>query len=171
MTIRPCTPDDLEIMCTVINDGASAYRGTIPPDRLKEPYMSMEDLEDEIASGVRFHAWVEDGEIQGVMGIQDVLDVTLVRHAYVRTARRGQGIGSRLLGELRERTTRPLLMGTWAAATWAVRFYEKHGFVLVSNADKERLLRTYWSIPERQVETSVVLADDKAYQALGLTAG
>jgi GNAT superfamily N-acetyltransferase len=169
MTIRPCTPEDVEAMCAVVNDGASAYRGHIPPDRLKEPYMPAEELEDEIAAGVRFFACVEDGEILGVMGIQDVQDVTLIRHAYVRTALRGRGVGSRLLTELRETTTRPVLMGTWAAATWAVRFYQKHGYRLVSTADKEQLLRTYWTIPERQVETSVVLADQKAFAALNLT--
>jgi N-acetylglutamate synthase-like GNAT family acetyltransferase len=114
-----------------------------------------------MASGVRFWGYEEHGELVGVMGIQDVGDVTLIRHAYVRTAERNHGIGGILLSELRRMTTRPTLIGTWAAATWAIRFYEKHGFQLVTHAEKDRLLKQYWSIPERQVETSVVLADER----------
>jgi N-acetylglutamate synthase-like GNAT family acetyltransferase len=157
--IRPCTDGDFETMYEIVNDAAQAYKGIIPADRWKEPYMPREELQHEIDDGVQFWGYEEDGELVGVMGIQDVQDVTLIRHAYVRTARRGQGIGSRLLAHLRTLTTRPILIGTWADATWAVRFYEKHGFRVVSEEEKNRLLRKHWSIPERQVETSVVLAE------------
>jgi N-acetylglutamate synthase-like GNAT family acetyltransferase len=159
--IRPCDSKDFEAIYAIINDAAQAYRGIIPEDRWKEPYMDRDELRHEIASGVVFWGYEEDGELVGVMGIQDVMDVTLIRHAYVRTARRNQGIGGALLSGLRKKTTRPLLMGTWADAVWAVRFYEKHGFRLVTPEEKTRLLKKYWSIPERQVETSVVLADQK----------
>ena len=127
--------------------------------------MPWEELQHEIAAGVAFWGYEEDGELLGVMGIQHVQDVTLIRHAYVRTARRNQGIGGQLLSVLRRQTDRPILIGTWAAATWAVRFYEQHGFRRVSAEEKDRLLRTYWSIPERQVETSVVLADPGWFNA------
>jgi len=157
--IRPCDDNDFEVIYAIINDAAEAYRGVIPADRWHEPYMSREELRHEIDCGVRFWGWQEDGELVGAMGIQDVQDVTLIRHAYVRTARRNQGLGGQLLGELRKLTTRPVLIGTWAAATWAVRFYEKHGFRQVTPEEKDRLLKKYWSIPDRQVETSVVLAD------------
>lgn len=157
--IRPCTDNDLDAMLGIINDSAQAYQGHIPPDRWQEPYMSREYLRHEIDSGVSFWGYEDNGELQGVMGIQDVQEVTLIRHAYVRTAARGRGIGGQLLVHLRTLTSRPTLVGTWAAATWAVRFYEKHGFRLVSWEEKERLLRKYWNIPERQTETSVVLAD------------
>jgi GNAT superfamily N-acetyltransferase len=142
----------------IINDAAQAYKGAIPADRWKEPYMPRDELQHEMDAGVVFWGYEEGGELVGVMGIQHVQDVTLIRHSYVRTARQGQGIGGRLLAHLCEQTTRPLLIGTWADATWAIRFYEKHGFRLVSPEEKERLLKTYWTIPERQVETSVVLA-------------
>jgi N-acetylglutamate synthase-like GNAT family acetyltransferase len=157
--IRLCNDADFHAIYTIINEAAEAYRGVIPADRWHEPYMPEEELRHEIQCGVRFWGWEEDGELIGVMGIQDVQDVTLIRHAYVRTARRGQGIGGKLLAELRTKATRPLLIGTWAAATWAIQFYEKHGFRLVTTEEKNRLLKKYWSIPERQVETSVVLAE------------
>jgi N-acetylglutamate synthase-like GNAT family acetyltransferase len=157
--IRPCTDGDFETMYEIVNDAAQAYKGIIPADRWKEPYMPREELQHEIDDGVQFWGCEEDGELIGVMGIQDVQDVTLIRHAYVRTARQGQGIGSRLLAHLRTLTDRPILIGTWIDATWAIRFYEKHGFRVVSEEEKNRLLRKYWSIPERQVETSVVLAE------------
>ena len=159
--IRPCTDADFDTIFVIINDAAEAYRGVIPADRWHEPYMPREELRHEIQSGVRFWGWEEDGELVGVMGIQDVQDVTLIRHAYVRTAKRNKGIGGKLLSELRTLTNRPVLMGTWAAATWAIRFYEKHGFRLVTPEEKNRLLKKYWSIPERQVETSVVLGDER----------
>ena len=157
--IRPCEADDLETIYEIVNDAAQVYKGVIPADRWHEPYMPREELEHEIDDGVRFWGYEENGELVGVMGIQDVQDVTLIRHAYVRTARRGQGIGGRLLAHLRTLTDRPILIGTWAAAIWAIRFYEKHGFRLVTEEEKNRLLKKYWSIPERQVETSVVLAE------------
>ena len=134
-------------------------RRTSPPSTSEEPYMDREELRHEIEDGVRFWGYEEDGALIGVMGIQDVQDVTLIRHAYVRTLRQGQGIGSWLLSHLRTLTDRPMLIGTWADADWAVRFYERHGFRLVTEEEKNRLLRKYWSIPQRQVETSVVLAE------------
>ncbi|MBW1740589.1 MAG: GNAT family N-acetyltransferase [Deltaproteobacteria bacterium] len=162
--IRQCDSHDFETMCVIINDAAEAYHGIIPEDRWKVPYMSIEELQHEIDDGVIFRGYEEAGELIGVMGIQDVQDVTLIRHAYVRTARRNQGIGSKLLSELCKQTKRPILIGTWADAVWAIRFYEKHGFRLVSPKEKDRLLKKYWSIPERQVETSVVLADQKWFK-------
>lgn len=157
--VRPCREEDFEAVYSIINDSALAYKGVIPADRWKEPYMSREELRHEIEEGVEFWGFEEHDELLGVMGIQDAGDVTLIRHAYVRPAMRRKGVGSRLLSALRDRSDRPILIGTWAAAFWAVRFYERHGFALVSSQDKDRLLRKYWSIPERQVETSVVLAD------------
>jgi GNAT superfamily N-acetyltransferase len=157
--IRQCNADDFETIYEIINDGAVAYKGIIPEDRWKEPYMPREELRHEIDEGVIFWGYEEDGKLKGIMGIQDVQDVTLIRHAYVRTAERNKGIGSKLLSHLRRVTDRPILIGTWADAIWAIRFYEKHGFRLVSTEQKNRLLRKYWRIPERQVETSVVLAE------------
>ena len=123
--------------------------------------MPREELADEIAAGVEFWGAEQEGQLVGVMGIQHVEDVTLIRHAYVRTAYRRQGIGSRLLRHLLGQTDRPVLVGTWADATWAIRFYERHGFRLVTPQEKDRLLRRYWTVPERQMEASVVLADEK----------
>jgi len=159
MMIRLCENNDFEMIYEVINDAAQAYKGVIPADLWKEPYMSKDELRREIEEGVVFWGYEEGGEIVGVMGIQHIQDVTLLRHAYVRTAERNRAIGSKLLSYLREQTTRPVLIGTWADATWAIRFYEKHGFRLVIPEEKDRLLRKYWSIPERQIETSVVLAN------------
>ena len=159
--IRQCNHNDFEAICTIINDAAEAYKGIIPEDQWKVPYMSKDELQREIDDGVVFWGLEESGTLIGVMGIQDVKDVTLIRHSYVRTANQGEGIGSRLLSELREKTGRPILIGTWADAVWAIQFYEKHGFHLVSSEEKDRLLKTYWSIPERQIETSVVLADQR----------
>lgn len=155
--IRPCPPDEAEAILAVINDAARAYRGVIPDDCWKEPYMSRAELERELAAGVRFRAWQEADELVGVMGIQPVRDVTLIRHAYVRSRDRGRGIGGLLLDALRSDVGTPLLVGTWAAADWAIRFYEKHGFRLVPADEKERLLRRYWTVPARQREVSVVL--------------
>ncbi|MFW6154220.1 MAG: GNAT family N-acetyltransferase [Planctomycetota bacterium] len=157
--IRECTDADVDAIYAIINDAAIAYRGVIPDDRWHEPYMTAEHLAGEIAAGVRFWGWATDGELLGGMGIQDVDDVTLIRHAYVRTTHRGRGIGSALLAHLRTLAVRPILIGTWAAATWAVAFYRKHGFRQVTDAQKDRLLRRYWTLPARQIETSVVLAD------------
>jgi GNAT superfamily N-acetyltransferase len=157
--IRKCDNADFEVVCAVINDGAQAYKGVIPADRWHEPYMSEGELRQEMSDGVMFWGYEEGGELIGVMGIQHVKDVTLIRHAYVRTGRQRHGIGGRLLLHLMHLTNRPVLIGTWADAFWAIRFYEKNGFKMVNREEKNRLLRQYWSIPERQVETSVVLAD------------
>ncbi len=162
--IRPCDEEDFPVMLEIINDAARAYRDVIPADCWSEPYMSADECRREIKDGVQFWGVEEGGELVGVMGIQHVRDVSLIRHAYVRTAKRQKGIGSKLLGALRMQSTRPLLVGTWAAASWAVRFYEKHGFCLVTPDEKDALLRTYWNISERQVETSVVLADKKWFK-------
>lgn len=157
--IRKCTETDFESIFEIINDAAQAYKGVIPNDRWHEPYMSRQYLRHEIDAGVKFWGYEEGGQLIGVIGIQDVLDVTLIRHAYVRTAEQNKGIGGKLITYLKTLITKPALVGTWAAAAWAVRFYERHGFELVTWEEKERLLRKYWSIPERQIETSVVLAD------------
>ncbi len=141
----------------MINAAASAYRGVIPADRWKEPYMPLEELRGEIAAGVQFWAWLQDGRIAGVMGSQPVGDVTLVRHAYTRPADQGKGIGSALLHHLVAEIDRPVLVGTWKAATWAIRFYLGRNFILVSEQEKADLLRRYWTVPERQIEESVVL--------------
>jgi N-acetylglutamate synthase-like GNAT family acetyltransferase len=165
--IRPCIEADFDAIGSIVNEAAEAYRGVIPADRWHDPYMPPDELRREILGGVRFWGYEEHGELIGVMGIQDVQDVTLIRHAYVRTAKRNGGIGGKLLTELRRLTARPILIGTWAAATWAVRFYEKHGFRMVTPVEKDRLLKQYWSIPERQVETSVVLADERWFSQAG----
>ncbi len=157
--IRRCAEADFEAILAIVNEAARAYDGVIPADRYHEPYMPAEELRGEIDAGVEFWAWEEAGAVLGVMGIQDVKDVTLIRHAYVRTADQGRGIGAHLLATLRDRTQRPLLIGTWADAAWAIRFYQKHVFELTSAAQKAVLLRRYWSVPERQIETSVVLAE------------
>lgn len=157
--IRPATEADTPRIHSIINDAAIAYKGIIPADRWVEPYMTMAELEEQIADGVRFRCFVDRDEVVGVMGIQDKSEVNLIRHAYVMTRRRSGGIGSLLLEDLMRSSQRPILIGTWKAAVWAIRFYEKHGFKQVSQSDKDRLLKTFWKIPERQVETSVVLAD------------
>jgi GNAT superfamily N-acetyltransferase len=162
--IRPCTATDFHQIHAIINDGAEAYRGVIPPDRFPALYMSIEHLQHELESEVTFYGFEHSespSTLAGVMGIQQVKDVTLIRHAYVRTAHQKQGIGAALLAHLRAMTTRPILIGTWADATWAIRFYQQHGFRLVSPEEKTSLLKRYWTIPDRQVETSVVLADDR----------
>ena len=159
--IRPCDDRDFELIWTIINDGARAYRGVIPEDRWTEPYMSRDQLHDEISEGVAFWGYEEKGKLAGVMGFQEVQDVTLIRHAYVATSSQRRGIGARLLSHLRKLTPGPVLIGTWSDAVWAIRFYEKHGFQIVHPEQKERLIKQYWSIPERQIETSVVLADSR----------
>jgi GNAT superfamily N-acetyltransferase len=158
-TIRPCRIDEFEAMLTIINAAAEAYRGAIPPDRWHDPYMPLEELNGEIEAGVQFWGWEADGILIGVIGIQPVEDVDLIRHAYVQPGQQGRGVGGALLTHLRSRTQRQMLVGTWAAAEWAIRFYQEHGFELVSPEVKNRLLRKYWSIPDRQVKTSVVLAN------------
>lgn len=159
MTIRASRPGDVAAMLSIINAAAEAYRGVIPVDRWHEPYMPREHLEGEIADGVAFWVEEQDGRLLGVMGIQDRGDVALVRHAYVAPGLQRGGVGTRLLRHVLELTAKPILIGTWATASWAIDFYRRNGFTLVPAADKDRLLAKYWSIPARQVETSVVLAD------------
>jgi len=159
--IRRCNNKDFEIIYSIINEAAQVYKGVIPADRWKIPYMSEEELQLEIHAGVEFWGYEADGSLMGVMGIQSVQDVILIRHAYVHPEAQHRGIGTKLLIELCRQTDRPILIGTWAAAQWAIHFYKKHGFKQVSPQQKNRLLEKYWSIPARQVETSVVLADRK----------
>jgi predicted nicotinamide N-methyase/GNAT superfamily N-acetyltransferase len=156
-----------------VNAAAVAYRGVIPADRWHEPYMPADELDAEIAAGVEFWGCEADGELLGIMGIQQVRDVDLIRHAYVVPDAQGRGIGSELLSHLLASAERPMLVGTWAAAQWAIRFYERHGFELVSTERKNALLAEYWTIPERQVETSVVLAqrDELVAQTVALPSG
>jgi len=163
--IRPCNAMDVPVMLEIINDAARAYRGVIPADCWTEPYMSEEELRREIEDGVQFWGVEQEGQLVAVMGIQHVLDASLIRHAYVRTDERQKGIGAKLLGALRVQTSRPMLMGTWAAASWAVHFYEKHGFRLVTPGEKDVLLKKYWNISDRQIQTSVVLADQKWFDS------
>ncbi len=146
-------------MLAIINDAARAYRGVIPADRWHEPYMSASELETQIAEGVVFWVADDEGRMSGVMGIQDKGDVALVRHAYVASTTQRSGVGTRLLRHIENLVDKPILIGTWAAASWAIQFYQRNGFTLVTAAEKDRLLRKYWSIPERQIETSVVLAN------------
>jgi N-acetylglutamate synthase-like GNAT family acetyltransferase len=156
--ISKCEQKAFDEIYKIINDAATAYRGVIPADRWHEPYMEKDELQKQIDEGVEFWSYTEDGKMIGVMGIQFKGDVTLIRHAYVSTIKRNSGIGSKLLEHLRAICTTPVLIGTWADANWAIRFYEKHGFRLLPNEEKNDLLRKYWAIPARQIETSVVLA-------------
>jgi GNAT superfamily N-acetyltransferase len=160
--IRACGDADVPAIDAIVNDGARAYRGVIPDECWHEPYMSRAALLSEIAAGVAFWGWEEPEGLAGVMGIQRVRDATLIRHAYVRTARQGEGIGAALLDGLVARAEGPLLVGTWAAAVWAIRFYERHGFRRAPDEEKDRLLATYWSIPARQQAASVVLVHGRA---------
>jgi GNAT superfamily N-acetyltransferase len=191
MLIRPCTSADFDAMLDVINDAAVAYRGIIADDRWKEPYMPASELREEMNDGVAFWGdFDDDGTIVAVMGLQkrvgrdhdgraadvprdrgahpaeDMGEVALVRHAYTRTTRQGTGAGTALLQHVTRQTDHPILIGTWAAATWAVRFYERHGFRLVRGTAGDELLRRYWNIPDRQIEESVVLAD-ASFRAVG----
>jgi GNAT superfamily N-acetyltransferase len=157
--IRCCDERDFELIWSIINDGARAYEGVIPADCWTEPYMSRDKLRAEMEHGVTFWGYEVNDALNGVMGIQQVEDVTLIRHAYVRSDSQKQGIGGRLLSHLLKLAHGPVLIGTWADASWAIRFYEKHGFHVVTPEQKELLLKRYWKVPDRQVETSVVLAD------------
>ena len=157
-SIRPCRPGERDAILALVNAAAEAYREGIPPDRWREPYMPADELDAEIAAGVAFWGYEADGELLGIMGIQPVREVELIRHAYVAPGRQGRGVGAVLLGHLTRRSTRPLLVGTWAAAEWAIRFYRQHGFEPVTAERRTELLEAYWTIPERQIETSVVLA-------------
>jgi GNAT superfamily N-acetyltransferase len=156
--IRPCRADEREAIAAIVNAAAEAYRGVIPADRWHEPYMSLAELDREIDAGVAFWGYEDAGALVGVMGVQPVGDVDLIRHAYVAPGRQRSGVGGALLEHLTRDSTRRMLVGTWAAAGWAIRFYRRHGFAPVGPKRTASLLRTYWSIPERQIETSVVLA-------------
>jgi len=164
--IAKCEGKDFRQIYEIINDAAIAYRGVIPADRWHEPYMAEEELRKQIDEGVEFWSYTEDEEVAGVMGIQFKGDVTLIRHAYVRTTQRNKGIGSKLLEHLCATSATPVLIGTWADAEWAIRFYEKHGFRLLPKEEKNKLLKKYWSIPARQIDTSVVLASSD-WKAMG----
>jgi len=156
--IRPCRAAESESIAAIVNAAAEAYRGVIPADRWHEPYMPVSEVESEIVDGVVFWGYEADGELLGVMGIQARGEVDLIRHAYVRPGRQRGGIGGALLDHIAQRAERPMLVGTWATAEWAIAFYRRHGFELVSRERARELLTAYWAIPERQIETSVVLA-------------
>jgi N-acetylglutamate synthase-like GNAT family acetyltransferase len=159
MIIRQSVAADFEVILAIINGAAQAYRGVIPPDRWHEPYMPAEELANEIVAGVAFWVAERDGRVAGVMGMQDKGDVVLVRHAYVDTSAQKTGVGTSLLRHVESLVDKPILIGTWSAASWAIDFYRRNGYTQVLSADKERLLRQYWSIPVRQIETSVVLGN------------
>jgi len=161
MLIRPSVPSDFAAMLAIINDAAQAYRGVIPVDRWHEPYMPADELMKEITAGVIFWVAEEEGHLLGVMGIQDKDDVALVRHAYTAPTIQRKGVGTQLLRHVEGLADKPILIGTWADASWAIEFYRRNGFTLLPSSDKDRLLQTYWSIPLRQIETSVVLADSR----------
>ena len=163
MIIRSDEKKDFNTICEIINDASVAYKGIIPADRWQEPYMSKAELKKQISEGVEFWNYQVDNEILGVMGIQFKIDVTLIRHAYVRTIARQKGIGGKLLKHLADMAKTPILIGTWADASWAINFYKKHGFHQLSETEKNKLLKIYWSIPERQVETSIVLANMNSF--------
>ena len=157
--VRRSVESDFTAILSIINDAAVAYRGVIPADRWHEPYMSSSELDNEIAAGVVFWVAEQDGNLAAVMGIQDKGDVTLVRHAYVAPTSQRSGLGTKLLRHVEGLVDKPILIGTWAAASWAIEFYRRNGFTIIPGKQKDELLRTYWSIPARQVETSVVLAN------------
>jgi N-acetylglutamate synthase-like GNAT family acetyltransferase len=159
MRIRRSEAEDFEQILTIINDGAEAYRGVIPADRWHDPYMPADELAHAIQDGIEFWVAEQEGRLLGVMGIQDKRDVALVRHAYVATTVQRGGVGTQLLRHVQSITQKPILIGTWTTASWAIGFYERNGFTLVPARQTPDLLRKYWSIPERQIETSVVLAD------------
>jgi N-acetylglutamate synthase-like GNAT family acetyltransferase len=156
-TIRPCRGAERQALLSIINAAAERYRGVIPDDCWHDPYMSVAELTGQLEAGVQFWGAELDGTLLGVMGIQHVGDVDLIRHAYVAPEAQGQGLGGSLLAHLTASTERPILIGTWAAASWAIAFYERHGFKLVERDKVPDLLRKYWAISERQIETSVVL--------------
>ena len=161
LLIRKFQEADLGVMLAIINDAAQAYRGVIPADRWREPYMPPDELEKDIAEGVTFWVAEEEGRLLGVMGIQDKGEVALVRHGYVAPGMQRKGVGTRLLHHVEGLADKPVLIGTWADASWAIEFYRRNGFTVVPRRQKDSLLRRYWSIPSRQIETSVVLADNR----------
>jgi GNAT superfamily N-acetyltransferase len=162
--IRRCRDDERPAILAIVNAAAEAYRGVIPADRWHEPYMSSGELDGEIAAGVEFWGCEVDGTLLGIMGIQSVGDVDLIRHAYVSPGSQRHGVGSALLDHLARSAKRRILVGTWAAADWAIRFYRRHGFEPVSREQTAELLKTYWTIPDRQIETSVVLASPPRFR-------
>jgi GNAT superfamily N-acetyltransferase len=157
--IRPCTAADLPALFSIVNDAARAYKGVIPADCWHDPYMPLDELKQGIRDGIVFWGYEAGGELVGLMGMQDRGELTLIRHAYVRTAQRRGGIGEKLLRHLEAMTEKPILIGTWSAAAWAIRFYEKNGYRVLARPEIDRLLRKYWSISQRQIDTSVVLAN------------
>ncbi len=163
--IRRCSDEDIEPIYRIINDAAQAYEGAIPADRWTDPYMPAEELRRELERGVVFRGFEREGELAGVMGLEEVGDVALIRHAYVLAAQQHRGIGGALLDDIRRQGSRPLLVGTWADASWAIGFYAHRGFRLLSTEEQDRLLRRYWDVPERQIESSVVLADERWFDA------
>ena len=170
LMIRESTDKDFDEILAVINDGATAYRDVIPPDCYHEPYMSKQDLRSALREGISFWVKENDGLMGGIMGIQNVDDVTLIRHAYVRTSQQRHGVGSKLLSHLLRLADRPVLVGTWRAADWAIQFYRRHGFEMLSQDHTPEILQRYWSISERQIETSVVLAQRSWLKASGYEA-
>lgn len=165
LRVRESRETDLSVMLAIINDAAQAYRGVIPADRWREPYMSLDEMEEEMATGVAFWVVEEESLLLGVMGIQDKGQVALVRHAYVAPRMQRKGVGSRLLRHVEGLADKPMLVGTWADASWAIEFYRRNGFTTVPYRQKNALLRKFWSIPPRQIETSVVLADKRWMRA------
>ena len=157
-SIEKCGPGDVPEISSIVNEAAEAYRHAIPRDCWKEPYMPLEELRKELLDGVEFWGLREGNDLAGVMGLQAVGDVALVRHAYTRTSAQGTGVGTKLIAHLLSLTDRAVLVGTWKAATWAIRFYERRGFRLVPEMERAALLRRYWKISERQLEESVVLS-------------
>ena len=147
----------------MVNDAAGAYAGRIPATCWRDPYMDLAELAAECAAGVRFFGAEEAGVLFGVMGLQVAGKAALIRHAYVRTAHQGRGLGGRLLARLRTETVQPLLVGTWAAATWAISFYQRHGFVCLGPEESRHLLDAYWTVPESQAVASVVLAEQERW--------
>jgi GNAT superfamily N-acetyltransferase len=157
--IRPCHEFERPRILEIVNCAAEAYREVIPSDRWQEPYMPPDELDQELSAGVRFWGYEDDGSLVGVMGIQRVRDVELIRHAYVLPVSQGHGVGGALLEHLQRLGRQRMLVGTWAAAEWAIRFYRRHGFQLVAPERTAALLKAYWTIPDRQIATSVVLAN------------
>jgi GNAT superfamily N-acetyltransferase len=156
-TLRGCGPEDTARILEIVNAAAVAYRGVVPAECLHDPYMPAEELRRDMEAGVSFLGCEVDGALMGVMGLQVVREVHLIRHAYVMPGAQGARIGALLIAELKRRSTRRLLVGTWAAAHWAIRFYERHGFGRVPSGQAAQLLSTYWNIPRDQAAMSVVL--------------
>lgn len=161
MSVKRCDAEDTERIWEIINSAAVAYRSVIPADRWHEPYMTRAALQHEIHDGVEFWGVDQFGLLAGIMGAQDKSDVALIRHAYVQPKSQHSGIGTTLLQHIATKAAKPILVGTWAAATWAITFYERNGYRRVPVAQQAALLNQYWSIPQRQIETSVVLANQR----------